>query len=612
MTDSATVGKAVFLALGLLLSACGGGSSGGGSNPFEPPGAADAGDTGGIGPMMPGDDPGLTPPGGTAAAGSTDGTDAGDPSNPTGGTDNPLGNGAPPISEADTTSGRLARVLATSRGPVIGVPGGQMGGVQEVVVETTSEFIAYTGDYQTNVQGGERRNGVWAGSISNPELLFSTGSSLPDLPETVRFQSAANLRLGRNGSLGMIASLDGSRQSSALVTSENGVVDVLVETGNTLQGLSDEKTVSQFTALDKGVISTAFVAETDQFRNRALWLSTATGIVAVAESRDDAVNNAPRLGNCRVFLPESNSSTQPEILTSGVLVFPAEVRNYAFNGPCERGAAVMRYIDGIYEVVVANRDTVPGAPDSTFSEVSLYGVTDTNDILVVATLLTPTGLSSPDRKLSYWSYPSNGGTPNLIALEGEEVDLGDMPGLLPGQSFTTYLTVNGSGQVAMRVSFGDSRGPYTLLGGRAHNGQPHAAVTAPGASALAFLANASTPLPAPNVEATFFSEIGLPAVDSVGNVVFAARVRDAELSRNVGDGVWQVDPQGALTQLVSPDDTVLVAGTERQLVDLFIEQNLSDRNDPSIWVTSNGAAVLVSDRRFSSSSAVIYLVPAGQ
>ena len=634
---------ATTFAISVLLSACGGSGSSSSPAPIDDDPAGDAtggttaattdggatgdgegtaggGDTSGAGGTAGGGDTATTAgtttatpggdTGGTAGGdtGTGDGTATGGTGGDTGGDG---GEGPVPAQPAsgdpvvNLEGGREARVLATSNGPVIGVPGATMRAIESRDVHSAG-FVVYSGSYVTSASGFSTIQGLWAGPVREPSLVLGGNAEIAGLPATVRFAGTESVSVASDGSIAARVRLGGSRETRALVVASGGAPALLAETGVTLSGLTDEKTVSSFDAVARGAGWTVFEAETDG-GGRALWLAGADGITAIAEHADRDVNNAPRLGDCRVFVDRFGNSDAPSVLDDGTVVFHATLGTYTRDQLCTDGKAVVRYEGGSFTNVVSPGDIVPGTTTSTFGDIRLLGVTDSDAVVVGATLSTPIGGSRPDTRWSYWLYPPTG-SPRLIALQGEEVQLNGTTETFSGNERS--LDVNAAGQVALRTTFDDRNRGAALFGGTPHAGQPHAAVSAPGASSLTFLLDPTVTVPAPYVASTFFSLIGRPAVDASGQVVFFGRVTDSELDRTVVDALWRSDLEGNLVTLIDEGDVAPVAGVEQPLTTLLQLNRSSYRVDElRIDPLSNGGFLLAENVRFGGTDTLVYLGP---
>ena len=353
---------------------------------------------------------------------------------------------------------------------------------------------------------------------------------------------------------------------------------------------------------------TAIEARTSD-NGAGLWLVDGGGeFVAVAETSDRAVNNAPRLGSCRVFVGPNfrNSDSRPAVLDDGTLVFRANLDTYVRDENCTSGSAVLRYKGGVYTSVVSPGDTVPGTTESTFGDIQLLGVTADGSAVVYSILSTPTGEFRPDTRWSYWVFPPDGGG-RLLALQGEEVQLNGTSETFSGREQS--LSINSAGQVAFRSTFENRDLGAALFGGAPESAQPHGAISAPGATGLTFLLDSSVALPEPFLPSTFFSVLGRPAVDSAGRLVFVGRVTDSELNATVVDALWQVDLEGNLEQLIGMDDTAPVSGVQRPLTDLLqIPFSISPERLQILPLDDQGF-VLSDNYGFGAFDSLIYLGP---
>lgn len=618
------------------LSACGGGGGGGGGEVQEDqPGQTEGGGgdtssdgdnttggdttggTDGEGSESGGDTTGGGDGSGSAGDGSTDGDGEGDTGGDTGGGED--GDDVPDNEAVVDTSGRTVTALFANSGPVTGAPGAAMRALDGY----TTNWDGYLALYGSYASGNLEPDALWAGKPSDVKMLLSTGSSIEGLPDNEKYGHTNFMSLASDGSVGHVVTLTGPVQNDALVETDTVASTVLVETGDELAGFGDRQfEIEEFTRVSHSTAGTAFVAETTSgYYDFGLWISDDDGDTIVAETYDNTIDSAPELSNsCRVFVNSSYSTEESymRLLDSGELVFMALLRNYTSGGPCVQGSALLSYSDGVYQSLMAEGDIVPNASASTITDISLLKVLEDGTSVVSATLETPTGNAyQPDTKISYWSV-SLDGSKNLLALEGEEVQVGDSVETI--SSATTYYSTgihtdySDGGHFGMRVDFGDEV-KATLLGGAGHQGQPHGVITAPGASALNYLIDRTATLPEPFKDTEYFSTIGIPTVENDGSLVFYGEVSSSVLNAVIAKAIWSVDTEGNLAELVEEGDQVRVGGVSQGLYELVQERGYyySQANTGRLQATRDGGLFFRADLNNSyGSDVLVYMSPEGQ
>ncbi|HHJ18455.1 MAG TPA: hypothetical protein ENJ84_01275 [Gammaproteobacteria bacterium] len=471
--------------------------------------------------------------------------------------------------------------------------------------------VAFTGEYAS---GNQKPNGVWTGSVENPGLLFSTGSTISGLPNNERYGETEFFNLASDGSIAQVVKLTGPLENTALVVTSGNTQKILAESGDTLAGLSKDLTIGRFKNISHSNDATAVQLDI-KYRSgigvtNGLWVYANDAFQVVAESFDRKVDSAPEVENtCRVFTSTS-SSDRPNfrMLDNATLIFQATVRNYS-TGPCVKGNAIVRYNASTeeYSTIVKQGDIVPGAPASTFSDVELIDVTPNGTVYIASDLHTPTAGFRPDRKWSYWAFPKSGAA-RLIALEGEATEVGNEARVFSGNSQS--LQMNDSGQVAFRTDFGDKK-LATLFGGFGHTGQPHSVITSPGASALNYALDRTATLPAPFKSSEFFSKLGVPSVDTKGHLIFYGEVTSSVLDSVTSKSIWEVDLEGGISELVREGDSVSISGLPKSIG--YFAQGVRENytGNGELFVTATGGIALRTalDSNYRRNDAIVYIDP---
>ena len=112
------------------------------------------------------------------------------------------------------------RVLLAIGTQAPGTTDGILSAVNEIVVSDNG-IIAFSGQFTV---GSERISAVWYGPIDEPSLLIQSSDEFIDASPSVRFESASNLQLTSNDTLGFFANLSGSEtRDGYAITTESGV-----------------------------------------------------------------------------------------------------------------------------------------------------------------------------------------------------------------------------------------------------------------------------------------------------------------------------------------------------------------------------------------------------
>ncbi len=391
-----------------------------------------------------------------------------------------------------------------------------------------------------------------------------------------------------------------------------------------------------------------------------LWYLNGTGAKAIVHSWIDKAQSAPTLANgCRIYAPDNKvDNLRLNVTSNNSLVFQAQVGG---DGDCEKGRAVLRYVGNGLREIVKDGDTVPGSTTHVFNDVSLYQVTADGSVVVFANLATPAqieamtpvetteeddeanriaeliGVDTDDEEIddgqwSFWIMPPQGAA-RLIALEGEEIQVGPAVSILSGEPRSLSLQLNASNQVALKVLLQDAEEPVYFVG-TGHAGQPHASIDIPGASALRYAFTSNSGLPGQGPEAVL-SALGTPYLDSSGNLVLygevgpsdeakAAVAEANETAQSTApatsaavtqlikpfNSIWQVNPQGVMRELVRSGDQVSVAGVSKELASLSVVGQIARPGSSGVRLNSAGAMLLRAtiERRFGN-PVLLYIAP---
>ena len=464
------------------------------------------------------------------------------------------------------------RVLLAIGTQAPGTTDGILSAVNEIVVSDNG-IIAFSGQFTV---GSERISAVWYGPIDEPSLLIQSSDGFIDASPSVRFESASNLQLTSNDTLGFFASLSGSEtRDGYAITTESGVsllfvpgvtsaVDFagttqiadrvtdasLSDAGVALRMRSDEKEFIAILAVDG---STTYIAET-------------VGFIETAPSQQRFTGS-----NCPFEIPSTGGQDLFVYLDNGELIL--EVSEDTERGEldqCGGGLAIVRFSNGLFTEIIGQSDLLPGSNSSVTSlgtGTRIVGSNQAGDIIV----RTGTTLVDNERVESLWRF-SRSGDADLIAIEGESIQLstraGEFENFLPDQ--ISFL----SGQFAVTSRVANTSG---LFAGTIRQGQPHENLALPGASALNVIIAEDGLSPSGFSESVFFSGISEPFILTPNNLFFVGTLTDAATSQVVDESLWRSDFEGGLDRLISVGDDIAVNGEVEQIVQgLFGAQTIGD------------------------------------
>jgi hypothetical protein len=182
--------------------------------------------------------------------------------------------------------------------------------------------------------------------------------------------------------------------------------------------------------------------------------------------------------------------------------------------------------------------------------------------------------------------------------------------VLDSKSSVLHAVINDAAQASLRLDFGDDD-QITLLGGTAHQGQPHGVLSVPGASSLTYAIDKTAILPTPFNETELFSYIGKPYIDSAGRIVFYGEITNPDPNAITLSAIWQIDIEGNLAQIFRSGDTVNVSAIDvRRLHTLVQSSEFSQADSGSIWINSQGALMfMASPDSQSAGSVLVYIAP---
>jgi len=482
------------------------------------------------------------------------------------------------------SSTRDVRAITALRAEAIGVTGGVL---SELGVLSTHRagFASFSGSYVSS-DTSEKISAVWSGPVDSPRMILSSIHHLPGLPATVEFRGVADgddglwsprmaLSVASNGSTAVVASLGGSRQTTAvIVVPPDADPYLLAETGMILTVSGMVRTVEAFTDLSHARGGTAFQAETtvnvDSRSSVTLWIERDGELTIVATTVNDPIHDAITFDGCNVFL--RGSSNEFRLLDSGSLVFEAALSAppNAQSDSCISASAIFRYgPDGTFSPVVTVEDPVPGTRGMIFGSADLIDVLADGTAVVSASLYEPSVNPTGGGYInSVWLF-SPQGDPSLLLLDGEEILLDDVKSVIGSTPNVDFFDIAANGKTALVTWFSGHVGTV-LIGGSARIGQPYADLRVPGASSLTRLADATTVLPDPYPRSAYLGDIRSVAVGRDGSVFFPASVPDTEqLQAFNRSAVFSIDSDGVLTRLIADDDAVRIDDSRRSVFDLL-------------------------------------------
>ena len=502
-------------------------------------------------------------------------------------------------------SGRAVRVVAADRGPAIGASDATIDSTGRPEIHPAG-FLAFGGLYR--VGEGAFRYAAWGGSIASPSLIIDEDSSVGGLTPSVRFRLARELRVASDGTVAMIATLKGARETMAALEWTGDEVRLLAESGMPVDPSRSEHRVSAIQAISRSSAGSLFAALNDD-SSITLWSNGNGALEPVVGNINSGVGTPSQIGDCNVTVGDVNRSdltSGPVLLDSGAIVFPALLVDSPGQFACDDAEATVRYDGGVLTTIVSQNDAVPGATGWRFGRVLLQEVLSNGDVVVRGRLDN----QAIGRFWSLWIFPAEG-SPRLIALDGEEVELTAGVDRLSGVA-GIEVNVTGVDRAVIRAIFGENPGTTALLGGTPPPSQPHASIEAPGASALSVLVDSGTTVPAPFGEASYFGSIGRPSAIRNGRVTFYGSVFDASVDERIEDGVWQVSSMdGALTRLLVETDVVDVGDRRVEALRLVAEPLGRAPDIFDIHALDDGGLIIYgqSDGPFESGGAILHLEP---
>jgi len=470
---------------------------------------------------------------------------------------------------ADDASDGIAAVDAAANGVFRVQTGTAEDGVNRLFLSEIDEVQANRGGYlavdATATQSAptdtfpnrtERVSTVWHGTLQSPALLVTAGDAIGNQPPNIRYGETSLISLRADGEVALIAESIGLEEKEFYAIGGAEGVTSYLEEGQSIAGVDGESVViGGFRRLQHSSAGSLVYATIDGSISGALVLLVNRdqhSIEAVTGYRPDA---APLLEDgCRFSITREafNEIPQFSISPAGVMAFGAQP--FSTGTATCAATAIVRKSGGQYETLVQSGDLVPGTGITTFASVGLHSIADDDSIVFEAVLNTPTGVDDGDNRSSWWVIaPDN--SMRLIALAGEEVSLGaSTTNTLPVQS-SAYDVVYEDGYAAIRVAF-DFR-TQAILFGRPHEGvQPHAAIAAPGASALQNVASSFDTGFGTFADSVFFDELSTPVISADGRVAFTSILIDASNESEVYDAIWVKPVDGALSVTADSSTTV--------------------------------------------------------
>jgi len=491
-----------------------------------------------------------------------------------------------PMLASVTFGGRSVSVLAGIGASVTGVPNAVMSDIEGFFL-SDSGHVAYTGDY---ISGTSIDSGIWAGPVGSPSLLYGSGSLIAGIKSASISRSAIAFSTGpAEEQTGTTLWYQGNGTPVAVAEQFDSTDDAAAEAGNTCRvstGVSNNYQGS-FGVTDAGDL--VFDAHVKAYPSEESGAGAGAGAGTGADADADADADV-------------EADTEAEAENSVEAVDPANT--------CIEGNAVIRFNGSSHTVLVKEGDAVPGAPASTFSNVKLLQLTSNGTALISADIESPEDNASAEGKWSYWAY-TPAGQARLVALQGEAIPIGTRIKVLDSKSSERHVRINDAGQAAMRLDFGDAE-QVTLLGGYAHNAQPHGVLSVPGASSLMYTIDKTAVIPPPFNDTELFSVIGTPYIDAAGKIVFYGEITSPDPSAITLSAIWQIDLEGNLAQIFRSGDTVNVSAIDvRRLQTLAQSSEFGKPDSGSIWLNSRGALMfMASPDSESAGSVLVYVAPA--
>lgn len=560
-----------------------------------------------------------------------------------------------------TIDGRASFSLAAVGGPVLTSPRAVMEEIDEYFLNNANQ-AAFSGRFS---DANEFFYGVWAGDVSNPSQIFATGTAIPGLQEDHTYFRTLDLAMDNRGVMSQLAEVQGESLIDAYIVSEGSSHSVLMQSDTSVPGLIGAVDIDFIEIMSQandvhGLVSRERIVSSEEVESAAgtaqanddepefidvvtsqysIWYLSDGTTRPVAHSFIDASQRAPSLGNgCSVHAPDNKVDNSRLGMTSGgLLIFQAQLAGSDF---CEGSRAVMRFDGSSYQEVVKDGDSVPGSATHIFDDVSLYSLTDDGSAIIFANLTTQANLDAAEQAVaesedsafsldvedvnnaqwSFWIMPQRGGS-RLLALQGEEIQIGRTVTVLSGEPQDLILETNASNQVALKLLPEDTENPVYLVGS-GHAGQPHASLETPGASALsyAFTSNSALPGQSDNV---VLASLGTPYLDDSGNLILYGEVELADEAEELAladedsasivapyNSIWQINAGGTIRELVRSGDEVSVAGIKNELASLSVSGQIARSGTFGVRVNSSGALLLRAniEQKFGN-SVLLYIAP---
>jgi len=273
--------------------------------------------------------------------------------------------------------------------------------------------IYFTGTYSRD---GESHRGLWFGPLDAPLPIARTGDAIAGGILGVTLTLSGDPHFGFEGEsigfqLNEVALEPGQLmpRSMFVVQGPEGTRDV-VRDGDDLPIPGGQGVLAGIEQLSHSAVAAAFVGQTHD-RERFLWLDRGGVVTAVAKgpTRSDS-GTLVRLRNCDFVLGRDSVHVFADAVLFGGVLTNCDDRSIGGT------ALLVRYRAGVYTEVVADRQPVPGAPESTFGAVKLRGALPDSTVVVASTIATtdaPVGAQD-----SLWLLPEQG-DPRLLVITGE-------------------------------------------------------------------------------------------------------------------------------------------------------------------------------------------------
>ncbi len=476
--------------------------------------------------------------------------------------------------------------------PIEPAPGVVVPEGEEVEIEYDEEVTAqYTLWY---LQGASTRPVAhsWIGSAqSTPQLGNGCRIYAPD-------NNDDNLRLAITGSKSLVFQAQvggdgGCDKGRAVLRYEGGGIREIVKNGDAVPGSSthvfNDVSLADVTA-DGSVVVFANLLTSEQFAARI-----------AAQTPAETVDEPP---------VETPAETPVETVDDTELTTADAAIEDGTETPVD--AAIDETADSSADTTEPDTTATPATPVTTLDAMPDVDESDVEDGL-----------------WSFWIMPAQGAA-RLIALEGEEVQIGLSVSILSGEPRSLSLDVNSRNQVVLKVLLEDAEQPVFLTG-TGHSGQPHASIEVPGASALTYAFTENSVLPTQSVGAVL-GALGTPYLDNTGSFIVygevepsdAAIAEQNELLENAVPGsattvaplfrpynsIWHVDSQGVLRELIRSGDEVVVAGENKPIASLSVAGKIARPGTEGVRLNNAGAMLLRAniEQKFGS-PVLLFLAP---